>query len=193
MEKTNQQVVIILHEIYGINAFIENTCQTLQKAGFDVICPNLIGRPPFSYEDSKQAYEHFVTQVGFDVYKEIIEVVKHLKASYQKVFLLGFSVGATIAWRCCEHSLCDGIVGCYGSRIREYPHLNPVCPTLLLFAQEDSFDVDSLRFQLKGKAHLETLTFEAKHGFLDSFSKCFDLHTSKCAENSILRFFSEHG
>ena len=192
MGKENKKIIVVLHEIYGINNFIKGICRNFMDAGFDVFCPNIIARPSFLYEQSEEAYEHFVRQIGFDVYKKISEEVTQLKDKYEKVFIVGFSAGATLAWRCCENLLCDGIVGCYGSRIRDYSNLNPVCPTLLLFANETSFDVDFLISQLEGKPQLINLKFEASHGFIDPFSKCFDMQASKCAEKLIFDFLSEY-
>lgn len=129
--------------------------------------------------------------IGFDVYKEISMMVNKLKQKHYNVFILGFSVGATIAWRCCENSLCSGIVACYGSRIRDYTYLTPPSPTLLLFAKEDSFDVHSVVCQLQDKQHLSIIECDAKHGFLDSFSERFNFQQSKRAEELITEFIKD--
>ncbi|MDI5811330.1 DUF535 family protein, partial [Salmonella enterica subsp. enterica serovar Anatum] len=42
------------------------------------------------------------------------------------------SVGATLAWLSAASGLCDGVVCYYGSRIRQYLHLAPLCPTLVI-------------------------------------------------------------
>ncbi len=44
------QAIIVLHEIYGVNEFIKDQCQKFMEAGFDVFCPNMIHKPPFSYD-----------------------------------------------------------------------------------------------------------------------------------------------
>lgn len=62
--------------------------------------------------------------------------------------------------------VCDAIAGCCGSRIRDYANATPVCPVLLIFAQEPSFSVEALVAQLKGKPHLELVAFHAKHGLM---------------------------
>lgn len=188
----NKQAVIILHEIYGVNGFIKNVCEKMRRAGFDVYCPNLIGKDAFAYEDSSKAYEWFISKVGFEIYKKIKDTVHELKKSYEKVFIVGFSVGATIAWRCCETQLCDGIIGCYGSRIRDYSDLTPACPTLLIFAKKDSFDVNYLVSKLEGKEHLEIVQVDARHGFMDMFSNHFNVLQSKYAELRINEFLSAH-
>jgi dienelactone hydrolase len=185
------QAIIVLHEIYGINEFIQEQCQKYRVAGYDVFCPNLIDNPPFPYEKSEDAYDFFVKNIGFEVYKEINVFINELKEKYDNVFVIGFSVGATIAWRCCENSLCSGIISFYGSRIRDYTNLNPACPTLLLFAKEDSFDVHALVLQLQDKQHLSIIEFDAEHGFVDSFSKHFNLQQTKRAEKSIACFMNE--
>ena len=189
--ENGKQAIIVLHEIYGINKFIKEQCQKFREAGYAVFCPNIIERSPFPYENSKEAYDFFIKNIGLDVYTEIRMLIGQLKETYDKVFVIGFSVGATIAWRCCEDSLCSGIIACYGSRIRDYTSLSPACPTLLLFAKEDSFDVNALVSQLQDKQHLSIAEFDAKHGFIDPFSKHFNLQQAKFAETSIARFMDE--
>lgn len=193
MNRKNKHAVLILHEIYGINSFIKTTCQKFQNTGFDVYCPDMMHRQPFPYEESQEAYKYFMKAVGFDESEAISVVVVHLQKQYEKVFLVGFSAGATLAWKCCENMSCDAIVGCYGSRIRDYTQLNPVCPTFLLFSREDSFNVDTLVSQLQGKSYLEIIVFNAKHGFIDPFSPHYDKVSAQYAERLIFEFLSRKG
>jgi dienelactone hydrolase len=188
---SSKQAIIVLHEIYGVNQFVKEHCQKFREAGYDVFCPNMIDRPPFSYEESIGAYDFFTKNVGFEVYKKISNFVTQLKDKYDNVFIIGFSVGATIAWRCCENPLCSGIVACYGSRIRDYADLSPTCPTLLLFAKEYTFDVHALVSQLRDKQHINIIEFDAEHGFIDFHSKHFNIQQSKRAEVSITSFINE--
>ena len=189
--ENNKQAIIVLHEIYGVNQFIKEQCQKFTEAGYDVFCPNLIDRAPFSYEESIEAYDFFMKNVGFEVYKEISGFLNQLKDRYDNVFIIGFSVGATIGWMCCENPLCSGIVACYGSRIRDYTDMNPNCPTLLLFSKEDSFDVHGMVCQLQDKQHLSIIEFDGEHGFLDPYSKHYNDKQSKRAEEFITCFINE--
>lgn len=183
-----KKAVIVLHEIYGVNAFIQEQCLKFRESGYDVICPDMMNRPPFSYKESEDAYAFFKENISFEVYKEIDASIHKMKETYAQVFVIGFSVGATIAWRCCENSSCAGIISCYGSRIRDYTDIIPACPVLLLFARENSFDVPTLIGRLQDKPHLEMLVFDAEHGFMDPFTNQFDFQQSKLAEDSIARF-----
>ena len=189
--KNSKQAIVILHEIYGVNKFIKDQCQKFIEAGYDVFCPNMIAKPPFLYNESTEAYDFFMKNVGFEVYKEVSEFVNQLKDKYDNVFIIGFSVGATIAWRCCEKTSCSGIVACYGSRIRDYTYLKPACPMLLLFAKEESFDVHAMVCQLQNKQRLSIIEFDIEHGFLDSYSKYYNFQQSKFAEESIAHFINK--
>ena len=186
------KAVVVLHEIYGINEFIQGQCRKFREAGYEVLCPNLINMPPFSYEKSAEAYDYFIKHVGFEVYREIVALVSQLKKKYDHVFIIGFSVGATIAWRCSEYSLCDGIIACYGSRIRDYTDISPLCPTLLLFAKEDSFDILILMSRLREKQNLCINEFDAEHGFMDCYTKHYSPQQSKRAQDLIAHFLNTH-
>lgn len=187
----SENAIVLLHEIYGVNQFIKKQYQKFIEAGYDVFCPNMIGRASFSYEESIEAYDFFINNIGFEVYKEVSDFVNELKDKYNNVFIIGFSVGATIAWRCSENSLCSGIVACYGSRIRDYTNINPICPMLLIFANEDSFDVHALACKLQDKQHLSILECDAEHGFLDPYSKRYNDKQSRFAEEAITSFINE--
>ncbi len=185
-----KKAIILLHKIYGVNAFINEQRQKFTKYNYDVYCPNLLSRSSYLYEESTEAYSYFTKNVGFKAYNEINFLVNQLKDDYDEVYILGYSVGATLAWLCCENPFCSGIIACYGSRIRDFTHLNPTCPTLLIFANQDSFDVDHTTKLLVNKQNISIMRFETKHGFLDYYSSNFDKLQATLAETSINRFLN---
>ena len=187
----NNNAIIILHEIYGVNEFIQNQCREFTKAGFTVFSPNLLKRGSFAYEASAEAYNFFFENVGFHVYTEINALIHQLKKQYRSVFVLGFSVGATLAWSCCENSSCSGIIAFYGSRIRDFTELNPTCPTFLAFASEDSFDVEKVAKKLNAKPDLSVFQYEAKHGFYDCCSPNYDDVEAAKAKGDMTRFIKQ--
>lgn len=189
MCKKNSTAIIVIHEIYGLNKHIKTFCDFLSAHNFDVICPNLLNREPFDYSEENHAYQHFVEKVGFTNASETVkQLVIQLKRTYDKVIIVGFSVGATIAWLCSENSNVDGIVGYYGSRIRNYVELSPQCPTLLFFAEEKSFHVDNLIKVLTNK-QIEVHKLIGQHGFSDSYSLQYNEDSAKKAFSKMLSFF----
>lgn len=189
----SKEAIILLHEIYGVNPFIEGMCQQYKSAGYDVLCPNIINREYFSYQNTQEAYAHFMNSEGFDYYKEVNKMVRELKDKYKKVFIIGFSVGATIAWRCSNNTLCDGVVAYYGSRIRDFVNIIPVCPTLLLFSKEDSFDIELLVKQVMDKENVEVHTFATKHGFMNTMSNNYNVLFAKQAQDITNDFLKKNG
>ena len=147
IHKNSDKVIIVVHEIYGINQHIIDLCELLSEQDFDVICPNLLKQEtPFSYSQEEKAYRNFIDNVGFiNALHKVKSIFSDIKDKYSKIFVIGFSVGATVAWMCSEEEYVDGIVGYYGSRIRDFVNISPKCSTLLFFPEvENSFNVDKL-------------------------------------------------
>jgi len=186
----NKYALVVLHEIYGINKFILEICNDYKIQGFDVFCPDMIQGKSFLYSEVAEAYQNFLNNTGFGYYKKIEELILKLKLTYEKVFIIGFSVGATIAWRCCEYSNCDGIICCYGSRIRDYMSFKPSKKVLLLFAKNDSFDVENIAEKLSEKQNIEIYVLQASHGFMDHYSDYFNKEQTQIAKMYIEQFLN---
>lgn len=167
-------VIIVLHEIYGINQYVKITCNNFSMKGYDVVCPDLINtRQPFSYSQEKIAYLHFMENIGFkSAYQKVKKLILQVRTRYKFVFLVGYSIGATIAWLCSnENNICDGVIGYYGSRIRDYIDVTPKCPVLLFFpTEEESLNVKGLISSLQEK-NIDIHELSGQHGFSDLFNK----------------------
>ena len=185
------KAIILLHEIYGMNRFMDTQQQKYEKLGFAVFCPDFCGGRVFGYDETDDAYRWFYEQAGRDSYRRVWDLVDGLSKQYAAVYLLGFSVGATLAWRCSENTNCAGVIACYGSRIRNFPEVVPRCPTLLFFAEKDSFDVSALAERLTQTPNTRLRLFPGEHGFLDPDSGHYHAPAANEAEAEILRFLSE--
>lgn len=95
--------------------------------------------------DEATAYDYFMSQVGLDAYfKKTLDALTHEKEAFE---LIGFSVGATTAWRVAAQPIANlkAVTCFYGSQIRNFATLQPLVPTKLVFpAYEAHFDVDAL-------------------------------------------------
>ena len=117
-------------------------------------------------------------------------MIDELSGRYEAIYVIGYSVGATLAWLCCENPNCNGIITYYGSRIRDYLYLQPKCPVLLIFAEKDSFDVVFVSETLGSIPNIEIMNYPAEHGFMDYYSLHYDVYQSAKAENKTLEFIS---
>lgn len=190
INKKSDTALIVLHEIYGINEHIKSYCGCLSEQNFDVICPNLLGRDsPFDYSQEELAYNYFMENVGFEnAFHKIKGVLSDIKNEYKKIYIVGFSVGATVAWLCSEDESINGVVGYYGSRIRNFVTVSPKSPALLFFPQEEkSFNVDALISVLE-KRNVKIYKFSGQHGFSDPYSSKYNNESSQSAYNLMVEF-----
>lgn len=184
--------VIVVHEIYGVNRHMKDICRSLGEQGVDVFCPDLLDRTAFDYAEEDEAYRYFMENVGFSCARRKVEdLIADVRNTYEKVIIVGFSVGATVAWLCSEDGRIDGVVGYYGSRIRQFSELQPSCPVLLFFPRkEPSFDVAELQLSLQ-KKNVSCYQFEGEHGFSDPYSDRFDEMSSQEAFRKMSSFIRE--
>ncbi|MDZ7543973.1 hypothetical protein GNF83_22995, partial [Clostridium perfringens] len=124
----------------------------------------------FSYDQEDKAYHYFMNEIGFTrALNEVINIVNLNREKYDHIFIIGFSIGATIAWMSSEYGV-DGIIGFYGSRIRNHVEIEPSCTTLLFFARhEKSFCVLDLEEKLRTKQNTSVEIIEAEHGFMNPY------------------------
>jgi dienelactone hydrolase len=190
------KLVIVVHEIYGINQHMESLCKKLHEQGFDVICPNLLEREqPFCYSEEEIAYQHFMENVGFtNAAHKIIDLFLGVKNNYYKIYVVGFSVGATVAWLCTELVGLAGVVGYYGSRIRDYKERIPLSPTILFFPNhEESFDVNELISYLNNRSNkIQIHKLNGKHGFADPFSPKYNRNSNEIALKEMQNFLMKY-
>jgi len=167
----SEKAVVIIPEIYGTNQYIKDWMDFFILHGYDTYCVNQnVQDGYYSYAQKEVAYNHFISNIGFDRYKEVDGYMMELRGCYKKIIVFGSSVGATIAWRLTESVWCDGVIGFYGSRIRDYLDVIPNNPCLLIFPEhENTFKVQSIIPNLLQKDQVEIHVLPGKHGFADPY------------------------
>ncbi len=194
INKRSDKLMIVVHEIYGINQHMVEVCELLSEQNYDVICPNLLEREmPFDYAQKEEAYRYFMDHVGFTKgLHRVKKILTDLQDEYSKIFIIGFSVGATIAWLCSEKECVAGIVGYYGSRIRDYVNINPKCPVLLFFPHaEKSFNVAKL-VSILDKPKIDVHICGGEHGFTDPHSSKYNEELAQNTFRKTLHFFKNN-
>lgn len=191
----SDKLIIVIHEIYGINDHITGVCQSLAGWGYDIVCPDLLdGKPAFDYDRQEEAYRYFLNFIGFEPSeKRIAFLLRQEERDYKQIFLLGYSAGATIAWLCSGLDInCNGVIGFYGSRIRDYLETTPKCPVLLIYPEvETSFDPHELAEGLNKKEKVSVHILDGEHGFADPYSANYQEASLQEANRIIKEFFDE--
>ncbi|ACV68484.1 conserved hypothetical protein [Desulfohalobium retbaense DSM 5692] len=164
---------ICIADIFGTTPAFERLCQAIGGA-VEVVDPYSGLQRKFASE--QEAYAYFMTEVGLDRYSEMVR--DQIAAAQDSACLVGFSVGAAVAWSLTGASLADQVscgVCFYGSQIRHMLDIQPVVPvTCILPTSEPAFCVQTLAKALSGRNNVSVETTPYLHGFMNEVSANYD-------------------
>ena len=191
--RNSDKLIIIVHEIYGVNSHIFGVCNEFFNHEFDVICPNILERKDsFGYFEEKEEYENFIKNIGFIKMVEIIKTIFNENSfKYKKIFLLGFSVGATAAWILSSMLDFEKVICYYGSRIRDYLDIKPKCEILAFFSDKEQFDLYNLIEKMESINNVKLCILTGEHGFADPFSKQYNRNSAETSKSILFDFLSQ--
>jgi carboxymethylenebutenolidase len=144
--------VVVLQELFGVNADIRKTCDELAEQGFLAIAPDLFWRQEpgvdlnvtseADWQHGLRLYGAYDRDAGAKDVKDTINVVRNLPECSSRVAVLGYCLGALMVFltavRC--HGV-DAAVAYHGGDTEKY--LGEVdgliAPLLMHLAEEDEF------------------------------------------------------
>jgi carboxymethylenebutenolidase len=143
--------IVVIQEIFGVNAVMRGITDELARQGFLAICPDLFWRiePGVDITDQSDAEwkKAFALYNAFDVdlgVKDIAATIRHarqLPGCAGKVGAVGYCLGGLLAFLTATRTDVDAAVGYYGvgieSRLPEADKLAE--PLMLHIAEEDQF------------------------------------------------------
>lgn len=167
---TGRPAVVVLHEVFGVNADLRATCDELAAAGFNAICPELFwrqeSRVDLSVRDSSDWEKGLALYRAFDLDAGVCDVestmaaARTLPESSGRVGVMGYCLGGLLAFLTAARTRVDSAVAFHGGRTEEF--LGEVA------------DIDApLQIHLAGED--EFMTKEAQRGIataLGSNSRC---------------------
>ena len=182
--------LVVAHEVLGPNEHGERVAARFRRGGCTVLTPNfLTDGEVYRSTDEKAAYASFTATLGVTGMADALEsYARELRADYERVVCLGFSVGATAAWLASATGVFDAVACFYGSRIRDHADILPLCSCLAVFAaHEASFDPRALVERLSGRQHVTVELYDCRHGFCDEDSVHHDAEASRLAFRNAAR------
>lgn len=208
--------MIVVQEIFGVNAHIRDVCDRLADQGYQVISPALFDRADrgsgdygveLSYDaDGIKQGQALAKSVGM-LENPLLDIEACLRwfAPAKKVGLVGFCWGGTLAWlsACKLHpdggqprgGLLDACVGYYGGMIPKLLADPPGVPVMLHFGEKDDHiplsDVEAIRTAYPRLAE-QIFTYPAGHGFNCDARASFEPTSAALAWGRTLKFFEEH-
>ncbi|PHS28099.1 MAG: carboxymethylenebutenolidase [Robiginitomaculum sp.] len=143
--------IVVLQEIFGVNASMQAICDWLAREGYCAYCPDLFWRiePGIEITDKTDAemkrafelYGLFDTQNGMtDIAASITALRKHPSCD-GRVGTLGFCLGGNLAYLCAARTDTDASVSYYGVGIENLLDEveNITKPLMLHIAGKDEF------------------------------------------------------
>lgn len=201
--------IVVIQEIFGVNAVMRGVCDELAAAGFLAVCPDLFWRiePGIDITDQSEAEwkKAFELYNAFDVeagVKDIAATIDHVRALPEvngKVGAVGFCLGGLLAYLTATRTDADASVAYYGVGIEK--HLveseKQAHPLLMHIAEEDQFvpkEAQALILaQLKNHPQVEIFTYPGRdHAFAREGGEHYDAADAKLASGRTLAFFNQH-
>ena len=153
--------VIVLQELFGVNADIRATCDELAKQGFIAIAPDLFWRqePDVDLDVRSEAdwqhglrlYGAYDRDAGARDIAQAIRTAAKLPESTAKVALQGYCLGALMAFITAARHEVDATVAYHGGDTEKY--LGEVgglrAPLLMHLGEEDEFISKTAQAQIK--------------------------------------------
>jgi carboxymethylenebutenolidase len=171
--------VVVLQELFGVNADIRATCDELAAQGFIAIAPDLFWRqePGVDLDVTSEAdwqhglrlYAAFDRDAGARDVMETVRTTVELRESTGKVALLGYCLGGLMVFITAARYEVDAAVAYHGGETEKY--LGEVggleAPLLMHLAEEDEFISKAAQAEIKaalaGKANATVHSYPGQH------------------------------
>ncbi|RMB27698.1 carboxymethylenebutenolidase [Sphingomonas sp. PP-F2F-G114-C0414] len=206
---TPKVAIVVIQEIFGVNAGIRRKCDTLAEAGYLAIAPDLFWRLEPGIEldpDIKPEFDRALELMGkFDQDKGIADIEASIRAvrselgDNAKVGVVGYCLGGRLAFMTAARTDVDASVGYYGVGIdgllgEKHAIAHPV---LLHVPEEDHFvDKDAQAAMHAGlDDHPKVTIYDyagEDHGFATEFGERRSDASAKLADERTAKFFAEN-
>ena len=192
--------LVVVQEIFGVNAHIRSVADGYAKDGFLVVAPALFDRieqgVELGYEGADmQRALGFVPKL--DTEKALADIAAAMEfagsATGKKVGVIGYCFGGTLAWVAAARLHPAAAVGYYGGRIGNYADETPCAPVMLHFGKQDAH-IPAEEVEKLHAAHpeVEIYWYEAGHGFNCDARGSYNKEAAIEARERTLRFLKKH-
>ena len=153
--------VVVLQELFGVNADIRKTCDELAEQGFLAVAPDLFWRQEpgvdlsvtseADWQHGLRLYQAYDRDAGARDAKDTVDTVAKLPGCTGKVAVLGYCLGALMVFLTAVRHGVDAAVAYHGSDTEKY--LGEIdglhAPMLMHLAEEDEFITKAAQAQIK--------------------------------------------
>ncbi len=186
--------VVVLHEVFGVNADIRRTCDELAEQGFIAVAPDLFWRQEPGvdlsvtsepdWQHGLRLYQAYDRDVGAKDVNDTVNAVAKLPGCTGKVAVLGYCLGGLLVYLTAVRYGVDAGVAYHGGDTEKY--LGEVdglrAPLLMHLAEEDEFISKSAQAAIKAAlANKPNATVYSYPGQNHAFSRHNGAHYNAAA------------
>jgi carboxymethylenebutenolidase len=201
--------VVVLHEVFGVNADIRATCNELAAQGYIAIAPDLFWRQEpavdldvrseADWQHGLQLYGVFSRDVGARDVMETVRTAIELEESTGKVALLGYCLGGLMVFITAARYEVDAAVAYHGGDTEKY--LGEVgglqAPLLMHVGEEDEFISKAAQAQIKAalakKLNATVYTYPGqRHAFSRHNGAHYNAAAATLANERTSQFLSQY-
>jgi carboxymethylenebutenolidase len=192
--------LVVVQEIFGVNAHIRSVADGYAKDGFLAVAPALFDRIERNVElayDGADMQKAMTFIPKLDVEKALADVAAAMEfaasATGKKVGVIGFCFGGTLAWLAATRLQPAAAVAYYGGRIANYAAETPAAPVMLHFGKQDKH-IPAEEVEKLNAAHpgVEVYWYDAGHGFNCDARASYDREAARLARERSLVFLRKH-
>ena len=189
--------LVVIQEIFGVNAHIKRVADGYAMDGYHVISPAIFDR---AERDIDLGYDKADMDRGVAIRAkipleatllDIAAAVDALKGE-GKVAIVGYCYGGSLAWL--GATRLPGLtaaIGYYGGLISKHLDEKPRCPVMLHFGEKDGgiplSDVDKIK-AATDPAKVEIFTYPAGHAFNREGNQAYEPHSAMLARMRTAKF-----
>ena len=153
--------VVVLHEVFGVNADIRKTCDELSDQGFLAVAPDLFWRQEPGvdlsvnsepdWQHGLRLYQAYDRDVGVGDIKDALDAVAKLPGCTGKIAVQGYCFGALMTFLAAVRARVDAAVAYHGADTEKYLSEagNLRAPLLMHLGEEDEFISKDAQAQIK--------------------------------------------
>jgi carboxymethylenebutenolidase len=192
--------LVVIQEIFGVNAHIRSVADGFAHDGFLAVAPALFDRIEpcidlgYEAEDRQKAMSFFPK---IDMVKAVMDTAAAIdfaaNESNRKVGVVGYCFGGSVAWLTATRLHPAASVGYYGGQIGKFAAESPNCPVMLHFGRQDAH-IPAAVAEAVHAAHpdVEIHWYDAGHAFNCDARASYNATAATLARQRSLEFLKKH-
>lgn len=198
-DATPKGALVVIQEIFGVNAHIRSVCDGFAAEGYVAVAPALFDRiergVELGYDEADRERGRAIRgQIDWDdVLKDVAAAADAVRAA-GRTGVVGYCYGGSVAWLAATRLDFDAAVSYYGANVAEFADEKPNCPVIMHIGDQDaSIPADKIEVIKAAQPDIPVYIYEgAGHGFNCDARDSFDELAATIARQRTINFLNRY-